>query len=393
MSRWHAYLNTSKKIIEQYDGRSPLAGWLKDYFRQHKQMGSSDRKNVSELVYGYFRLGHSASGLPVEEKLLTGLFLNSSSPREMLQQIKPGWNDQITLPLQEKISSWSPAEETWFPEAIFPWQQELSEGVDHTLFNRSFLIQPDLFLRIRPGNEDTVPEKLQKAGLPYVQITESCLSLANASKLDDILQIDKEAVVQDLSSQKTGAFFAVGKQASISGKPAILDCCAASGGKSIMAVDRFPGAQLTVSDIRENILKNLHARFHKAGIAGYEAFLADLSVPGSRLPKQQYDLVITDVPCTGSGTWSRTPEQLYFFDPQMIAHYSDLQKRIVSNAIPQVKDGGRLVYITCSVFKKENEQVVQYIQQTSNLKLLKKELLAGYAMKADSMFVALFGRE
>ena len=51
-------LRYAVSIIEEYDGRVPLSVWLKEFFRNNKQMGSRDRKTVSEMVYGYYRLGH-----------------------------------------------------------------------------------------------------------------------------------------------------------------------------------------------------------------------------------------------------------------------------------------------------------------------------------------------
>ena len=91
-----------------------------------------------------------------------------------------------------------------------------------------------------------------------------------------------------------------------------------------------------------------------------------------------------------SGTWARTPEQLYFFDAAKINHYSNLQKKILSNVIPQLRTGGKLIYITCSVFKKENEEVAAFIEADYRLCLTEMQLLQGYHLKADSMFVAVF---
>jgi len=96
------------------------------------------------------------------------------------------------------------------------------------------------------------------------------------------------------------------------------------------------------------------------------------------------------VPCTGSGTWSRAPEQLYFFQPQKIKEYQALQKKIVANAISYLKRESYFLYITCSVFKAENEDVIKFIQNNFQLTLIKSELLTGYNKKANTMFAALF---
>ena len=134
---------------------------------------------------------------------------------------------------------------------------------------------------------------------------------------------------------------------------------------------------------------NLKKRFANAGIKNYESFVVDLANK-SAIQNVQSKIIIADVPCSGSGTWSRTPEQLYFFLERKIEEYSKLQKRIVSNAIAQLQPGGSFVYITCSVFKKENEEVAMYIKENFHLQLKQMEILKGYDKKADSMFVAVF---
>ena len=67
-----------------------------------------------------------------------------------------------------------------------------------------------------------------------------------------------------------------------------------------------------------------------------------------------------------------------------------LQQKIVSNVIQSLNQQGYFLYITCSVFKKENEAIVEFIQQQCQLQLIKMELIKGYDKKADTMFAALF---
>jgi 16S rRNA (cytosine967-C5)-methyltransferase len=111
----------------------------------------------------------------------------------------------------------------------------------------------------------------------------------------------------------------------------------------------------------------------------------------TKLKDQKFDIIIADLPCSGSGTWARTPEQMYFFKQEKIEYYSSLQKRIVSNLYPYLEKGGLLVYITCSVFKNENEEVVDFILENfDNLRMAKMEILKGYHLKADTMFAASF---
>jgi 16S rRNA (cytosine967-C5)-methyltransferase len=153
----------------------------------------------------------------------------------------------------------------------------------------------------------------------------------------------------------------------------------------------FQKIDLTVSDVRPSIIHNLKKRFKEAGIKNYYSFVTDLTDSRFPIPNSNFDLIICDAPCTGSGTWSRTPEQLYFFTKEKINYYADLQKKIVKNAIPHLANNGFFLYITCSVFKKENESVVEFIQKKFRLQLIKQEVFIGYDKQADTMFGALFG--
>ncbi len=384
MSRYHSYLNSASAILSGYKGAEPFTSFIKKYFSQHKKFGSKDRKQVSHLCYCYFRLGKALPDVPVEEKILIALFLCSLQPNEVLQELKPAWNGKVAVTFAEKQKMF----EHNFPlQDIFPWQDELSEGIDKDAFTLSHLQQPDLFLRLRPGKENIVKQKLAKGGVGFQTISDNCIAISNSSKIDELITIDKEAVVQDYSSQRVGEFFEPVRRGP-SDEFRVWDCCAASGGKSIMAKDILGDIDLIVSDVRESILINLGNRFAAAGITNYERFVVDLSKPLNN-SLSTFNLVIADAPCTGSGTWSRTPEQLYYFDSKKIEEYAALQKKIISNVIPQLEPGGHLLYITCSVFEKENEAAVNFIKEQFHLQLVKMELLKGYQVKADTMFAAL----
>jgi 16S rRNA (cytosine967-C5)-methyltransferase len=80
---------------------------------------------------------------------------------------------------------------------------------------------------------------------------------------------------------------------------------------------------------------------------------------------------------------------LFFFKEEKINEYQLLQQRIVANAIPHLKKEGYFLYITCSVFAKENEEQVTFLQKKFGLQLVRMELLKGYEQKADSMFAVL----
>lgn len=385
--RYHSYLNSAKAIIDSYKGDIPFAAFLKKYFNANKKYGGKDRKQIAALCYNFYRLGKAVPQLPVAEKIIVGVFICETTYNEFLQFHKPEWNAIITKPLAEKT-----AIAGFTAEDVFPWAEALSDGVDAELFRFSFFTQPDLFLRTRPGNKETVIKKLQDAGIEFNMAGDDCLALPNSTKVDAVLAIDREVVIQDLNSQKVLNFLK--DEAKHNEQPvSVWDCCAASGGKSILAFDTLHGkVDLTVSDIRESILSNLKTRFETAGITNYKSFIADLTAENCQLPTEDCQLIICDAPCTGSGTWSRTPEQLYYLKRKTVDEYVAMQQQIVSRVIPQLLPGGLLIYITCSVFKHENEEIADFIQEKFHLQLLQMELLKGYDKKADSMFVAVFSK-
>lgn len=381
-ARLDNYIQMALALIERYDGAMPLSAFLKQYYAQNKKHGSRDRKLISHLVYTYYRLGNYAA-TNQQQRLLIALFLCEPADGQWSVCLPEAWQQMMKASLGEKCSYLQTQALPITPAAIFPWIDALSEGIEKEAFVWQHLQQPDLFLRVRLGRMKKVVEALNTNTIAF-EAEGNCLRVANGTHIDQLLAINKDVVVQDRSSQQVANLFSYFQEASVK---KVWDCCAASGGKSILLMDTLPGIQLSVSDIRATILHNLRQRFAEAGIAQFQSFLADLSQP---LPvKQQFDAIICDVPCSGSGTWGRTPEQLSFFDTQEISRYAQLQATIAGNAISHLKQGGYLLYITCSVFAAENEMNVNKLAEQHSLKLVTQEVLTGYLHKADTMFAAL----
>ncbi|HSK14278.1 MAG TPA: hypothetical protein VK907_13750, partial [Phnomibacter sp.] len=131
-------------------------------------------------------------------------------------------------------------------------------------------------------------------------------------------------------------------------------------------------------------------RFRKAGLRSYNSFIADLT---KEFPKELEpafaDVILVDAPCTGSGTWARTPEQHYFFQPNDLSFFADRQKAICQNVMPGLKAGGYLIYITCAVFSRENNEVVQWLTDQLKLDLIAINVIDGTRRRSDSMFLAM----
>ncbi|HEY0749922.1 MAG TPA: Fmu (Sun) domain-containing protein [Chitinophagaceae bacterium] len=383
--RIYSWLNTASQIITSYNGDNPFAHYLKQFFADHKKYGSRDRRLISHLCYSYFRLGHAFNEKTVEDRILIAQYLVSDLKTDFTELFPEAWSQSLALPLPGKFEIIGSADE-W--QKIFPLKDHVSKEIDIQPFIYSHLLQPDVYLRLRPGMEAVVEKKLREAELAFTHISRECISISNATKADKVIELDKEAVVQDINSQRVISL--VKDRLHPDKRMRVWDCCAASGGKSLLFFDHIPTIELTVSDIRVSILHNLRNRFKRAGLHHYTSFVADLSITNPVIKGAPFDLVICDAPCSGSGTWGRTPEQLQYFKKDRIAHYSNLQKTIASNVSGYVKKGGFFLYITCSVFTEENEEVVAHLQNNTPLQLEAVQYFKGYNNKADTLFAALF---
>lgn len=354
-------------IIESYNGSMPLTHFLKQYYKQYPKLGSRDRKILSEMAYSWYRCSKGIEkDTSFENKIKNCLQLAGSGSKH-IQQFLP----------ETKQDS------TFIPENLFPYPVELSAGITHDSWLNSILQQPDVFLRVR--DRGAVISKLEENGIPFKYVDEYCISVPNGSAVDKILPPDSYAV-QDASSQETTKFF----------HPKAgefwWDCCSGAGGKSLALVDIQPKIHLTVSDKRESILHNLEKRFRQYHLPVPVQYVTDIANAESlqtQLGNKRFDNIICDVPCTGSGTWARTPEQIYFFDALQLPQLSSLQATIARNASAYLKPGGKLFYITCSVFRQENEDVVDKVCTDTGLKIQNQNLINGIEKKADSMFISV----
>ncbi|HWZ16659.1 MAG TPA: hypothetical protein VNW95_15575 [Mucilaginibacter sp.] len=376
-------LKTFQRILDEYPAETPLSKFLPGFYRQNKQMGSTDRRIAGRLVYNYFRLGRALPDLSADERLFVAEFLCNGQLNSFLQHFKPEWAACVGFDIDEKLEMVKTAHPGFKLDDVFPWTGQLSAGIDKDAFLRSFFVQPDLFIRVYKGFEPQVKIALTAAEVVFKDEGNGCLSLPNGTRLEALIANPHWYEVQDFSSQQTAQYFRPEKWENW------WDACAASGGKSLLLHDMEPTVKLVVSDIRESILANLDERFQQAGLTKYQKKLLDLTQNNDLiLHDYVFDGVILDAPCTGSGTWGRTPEMISLFDTHKIEFFQRLQQSIAHNVVKHLKPGKPLIYITCSVFKAENEDVVNFIAKELDLKLEKQTVLKGYENKADTMFVA-----
>jgi 16S rRNA (cytosine967-C5)-methyltransferase len=243
-----------------------------------------------------------------------------------------------------------------------------------------------LFIRIRPWQKEKVIQKLQAASIEYTEVAENTFAFANTTSLQNILTLNKEAVIQDLNSQAIAELLQL-VPTSMENPIQVWDACAASGGKTILMFDTMSNIRMHVSDVRESILYNADKRFQEAGIQ--PASVQEIDLTQAFEIKKPFDFVFADVPCSGSGTWGRTPEQLAYFTEAQLNKYTTLQTKILANIIPTVKLNGHLLFATCSVYKDENEKNVEALLATGKFKVVQQQYFTGYTRQADTLFAAL----
>jgi 16S rRNA (cytosine967-C5)-methyltransferase len=143
---------------------------------------------------------------------------------------------------------------------------------------------------------------------------------------------------------------------------AILDCCAAPGGKTLILAERNPGAHIVACEASPQRMAHLRKRLEPLGdrIECRHADATQLS------DESAYDVVLADVPCSGTGTLGRNPEIRHRLLPEDLPRQVERQKAILRAAVRAVRPGGFVVYSTCSLEPEENEQVVAAVLSESS---------------------------
>jgi 16S rRNA (cytosine967-C5)-methyltransferase len=381
------------KILSQYKRNETLSVFLKSFFRQNPQMGSQDRRITSELIYNFFRTGNSLDGFSDEERIAFSSFLCSSSPNAMTSYLVKKYlsftDIDIELPLQKKIILLQAAVPSFNFNSVFPFADLLSKKINGEKFSKSFLHQPKVFIRLRRKFMNEVLAELNEKNILFetVEGNPNALAFTNSTPLTKLKSFEKGLFeIQDLSSQQTLSL--------IYPNPNEFwwDCFSGSGGKSLIMIDEQPSLKIFASDVRASILENLKSRFQKTDFKNYECAVVDL-INGSEISfatkiKKNISGIVADVPCTGSGTWARTPEWLSMFQPAQLEKYQTMQRKAVQNLVPFLQTGMSLVYITCSVFKKENEDNIEYFSNQLNLGVEEECYFEGSAYGADTLFAA-----
>ena len=135
----------------------------------------------------------------------------------------------------------------------------------------------------------------------------------------------------------------------------VWDCCAAPGGKTLVLAQRLAQAELLATDVSPKRLKALGERLVEAGST---AKTLESDAVALDAEHGAFDLILCDVPCSGTGTLARNPEIRHSLEEAEFVRQAKRQREILAAAARRMAIGGRLVYSTCSLEAEENERVV-----------------------------------
>ncbi len=377
-------------LITQYKFPQPLPLYLKQYFAQNKKLGSRDRKAIQEAVFNYF---------------LYQPFAQDANVLDLLLSIKKAGvlKHQYLISVLEKASL--EVDENNLPSLLkdledFPL---LSAPLDKSKYFEALQKSSLLFIRLKANAahllialEDTFKiyfkEKIKET-------QDWIIGLENGVDLLAVLPANA-FVVQDYASQAVliRAFELIQDNSKII---QIWDACCGAGGKTLLTKSFFPKAKIWATDIRPQILRNLQERRKIQGWQGVQTEVLNLELPltqaspaaQNKISNTNFDLAIADVPCSGSGTWSRSPEQFARYKLLDLEKIQKKQIAIAENIIAVLPTSAYFIYCTCSVFQIENEAVCEHLLQSENLELLQMECIDKSSQGGDILFYALFRKQ
>ncbi|MBZ5695294.1 MAG: 16S rRNA (cytosine(967)-C(5))-methyltransferase RsmB [Acidobacteriia bacterium] len=213
---------------------------------------------------------------------------------------------------------------------------------------------PRLSCALNDGHRrEEIVAELEKAGLKVKSgvLLKAALSVSGGSVARTPAFRSGRISIQDEASQAVPLLLGVREG------DRVLDLCAAPGGKT-PALVRAAGSRGVViaADHHFHRVRAMQAQFKRLGLPNVHLVVLDAAEP---LPfRIQFDRILVDAPCSGTGTLARHPEIRWRLRPEQLAELHQLQCRLLQTAIAQLAPGGKLVYSTCSIEREENEEVV-----------------------------------
>ncbi|MGB5662457.1 RsmB/NOP family class I SAM-dependent RNA methyltransferase [Eudoraea sp.] len=336
--------------------------------KHDKRWGSRDRGFIAETTYDIVRWKRLYSEIaevvaPYSRPNLFRLF----AVWAVLRGIQlPDWKQIEMTPtrrIKGKFDELSKIRK--YRESIPDWIEELGlNSLGEDLWTREIAaLNQQAQVILRTNTLKTTKSNLKNLLLEEGIETETIEGHPDALKLKERTNVFKTKAftdgffeVQDASSQQVGYFTQV--------EPGlrVIDTCAGAGGKTLhLAALMKNKGQLIALDIYENKLKELKRRAKRDGAHNVETRV----ISSSKVYKKLFasaDRVLIDAPCTGLGVLRRNPDAKWKLQPEFLAKIIKVQQEILKNYSKMVKEGGKLIYVTCSILPQENtEQVKQFL--------------------------------
>ena len=375
---------------------------IQQLLKRDKRWGSRDRAFVAETTYDIVRWKRLYAEIaevkaPYDRDNLWRIFAVWAT----LRGIKlPDWKYFENTPQRKIKGRFDELTKTRkLKESIPDWLddlgvQELGES-KWTKEIAALNVQADVILRVNTLN--TTKEKLQSLLFDDDIETESIKGYPNALKLRERANVfQTEAFkngffeVQDASSQLVAEFLDV--------KPGmrVVDACAGAGGKALHIASLMQNkGQIIALDIYENKLNELKRRARRNGAFNIETRV----IESTKVVKKLYDKadrVLIDAPCSGLGVLRRNPDAKWKLQPEFIESIKKTQQEILQQYSRIVKDGGKLVYATCSILPSENRQQVDSFlasEMGENFKFIKDKSILSHETGYDGFYMALLEKK
>ena len=247
------------------------------------------------------------------------------------------------------------------------WTDEF--GIETTeIMLQEFLKEHPTTVRFKTNHieKETILESLQKQGVkvspaPYLPYA---YTISNYNYLQGLEAFSKGWIyVQDVSSML------VGEIAAPKAGDFVVDLCAAPGGKSLHIADKLGDfGMVEARDLKENKVALIRENIHRMDLINVKAVDADATVFDGSLVESA-DIVIADVPCSGMGVIGNKPDIKYNLTSLQVEELVLLQRKILHNAAAYVKPGGVLIFSTCTIGKKENQENLKWLTENYPLSL------------------------
>ena len=360
-------------IIDSIIAGDPAEKVLTNWARKSRFAGSSDRSAVRDIVYDCLRSLNSfgtLGGNKTGRGVIIGYLLFSNKEPNLFfngigygpSELTPSELSHIDLTQNES----SPLEVLDFPDCLL---DELKDSLGESFYsvNKTLKQRAPFYIRVNLSKAtlDEVQLILRDEGIE-TELDDTCVTalkvLSNPRK---VKQSDAYKTglldIQDLNSQISC------RTIPVKNGWKLLDFCAGGGGKSLALSDRFSG---TIDAYDKDFLrmKDIPVRSDRAGVTINLLSNDDIRTVSS------YDLVICDVPCTGSGAWRRNPDAKWTLTTDNYETLKKTQQEIFDDASKLVSGNGVLVYMTCSLLKAENsDQVEAFLLRNSDWEVVFQE--------------------